>query len=97
MFRLETRAAPSTLMAWCSPLLAVLLTMAVAGTLFWSLGKNPLAGLNVFFLEPLRDLNGWAEVGVKLIPLLLISVGLAICFRANIFNIGAEGQLVMGA
>src|SRR5690606_24247140 len=97
MFRLETRATPSTLMAWCSPLLAVLLTMVVAGTLFWSLGKNPLAGLNVFFLEPLRDLNGWAEVGVKLVPLLLISVGLAICFRANIFNIGAEGQLVMGA
>ncbi|MGO3714592.1 ABC transporter permease [Alcaligenes aquatilis] len=97
MFRLETRATPSTLMAWCSPLLAVLLTMVVAGTLFWSLGKDPLAGLNVFFLEPLRDLNGWAEVGVKLIPLLLISVGLAICFRANIFNIGAEGQLVMGA
>ena len=73
MFRLETRATPSTLMAWCSPLLAVLLTMVVAGTLFWSLGKNPLAGLNVFFLEPLRDLNGWAEVGVKLIPLLLLN------------------------
>jgi simple sugar transport system permease protein len=51
----------------------------------------------VFFLEPIKDLRGWSEVGVKLAPLLLISVGLAMCFRANVFNIGAEGQLVLGA
>ena len=95
--RLEARAAPSTLMSWMSPLMALLLTVLCGVILFMALGKNPLTGLAVFFLEPLRDLRGWSEVGIKVAPLLLIAVGLAICFRANVFNIGAEGQLVVGA
>ncbi len=97
MLKLEKRANPSLLMSWLSPLLAVLLTAVCGAILFLWLGKNPLAALSVFFLEPIKDLNGWSEVGVKMAPLLLISVGLAICFRANVINIGAEGQLVMGA
>jgi len=97
MLRLEPRAAPSAVMAWFSPLLAVLLTVLCGVALFLSVGKDPLASLAVFFLEPIKDLRGWSELGVKVAPLLLISVGLAICFRANFFNIGAEGQLVMGA
>lgn len=95
--RLEARAAPSALMSWISPLMALLLTLLCGVILFMALGKNPLTGLAVFFLEPLRDLRGWSEVGIKVAPLLLIAVGLAICFRANVFNIGAEGQLVVGA
>ena len=97
MLKLEKRPNPSTLMSWLSPLLAVLLTVACGAVLFLWLGKNPLTGLSIFLIEPIKDLRGWSEVGVKLAPLLLISVGLAICFRANVFNIGAEGQLVMGA
>ncbi|HEY8609007.1 MAG TPA: ABC transporter permease [Noviherbaspirillum sp.] len=97
MLKLEKRPAPSVLMSWLSPLLAVLLTALCGAILFVSLGKDPAQGLSVFFLDPLADLQGWAEVGVKVAPLLLISVGLAICFRANVFNIGAEGQLVLGA
>ena len=97
MFRLEPRARPSVWMAWLSPVFAVLLTMACGFVLFMAVGKDPFASLAVFFLEPLKDLHGWSEVGVKLVPLLLISVGLAMCFRANVFNIGAEGQLVVGA
>src|SRR5690606_30752782 len=97
MFRLEPRARPSTLMAWLSPIMAVLLTMACGALLFTFVGKDPVASLQVFFLEPLRGAHGWSEVGVKLAPLLMISVGLALCFRANVFNIGAEGQLVVGA
>jgi simple sugar transport system permease protein len=84
-------------MAWLSPVLAVVLTMACGFVLFIAVGKDPLASLAVFFLEPIKDLHGWSELGVKIAPLLLISVGLAIAFRANVFNIGAEGQLVMGA
>ena len=84
-------------MSWLSPLLAVALTAICGAALFLALGKDPLSGLAVFFFEPIKDLRGWSEVGVKLGPLLLISVGLAICFRAKIFNIGAEGQLVIGA
>lgn len=97
MFRLEPRARPSMLMAWLSPILAVILTMACGVVLFLAVGKDPVASLAVFFLEPIKDLQGWSEVGVKLAPLLLVSVGLAMCFRANVFNIGAEGQLVLGA
>ena len=51
----------------------------------------------MFFVEPLRDLHGWSELGIKVAPLLLIAVGLAMCFRANVYNIGAEGQLTLGA
>ncbi|MFA5522251.1 MAG: ABC transporter permease [Castellaniella sp.] len=97
MLRLEPRAAPSTLMAWLSPLLAVAVTMVCGLILFTAVGKDPIASLKVFFYEPIKDVHGWSEMGVKVAPLLLISVGLALCFRANVFNIGAEGQLVVGA
>lgn len=97
MLKLQPRAQPSALMSWLSPLLAVLLTMVCGIGLFVAVGKDPFASLAVFFIEPIKDLQGWAEVGMKMAPLLLIAVGLAICFRANVFNIGAEGQLVIGA
>ncbi|MGE4370663.1 MAG: ABC transporter permease [Burkholderiaceae bacterium] len=97
MLKLEPRAQPSLVMAWLSPVLAVLLTMVCGLLLFLALGKDPLAGLAVFFYEPLKDLHGWSEVGVKVAPLLIIAVGLSFCFRAKVFNIGAEGQLVVGA
>ncbi len=97
MLRLERRAHPSRVMAWCSPVLAVLLTALCGALLFMAVGKDPVASLRVFFFEPIKDLQGWAEIGVKVAPLLTIAVGLSICFRANVFNIGAEGQLVVGA
>lgn len=95
--RLEARPAPSQLMSWLSPVLALLLTVIVGALLFVALGHDPLAGLAVFFVQPLRDAHGWSELGIKVAPLLLIAVGLAICFRANVYNIGAEGQLTLGA
>ncbi|HEX7646459.1 MAG TPA: ABC transporter permease [Noviherbaspirillum sp.] len=97
MLKLEKRPNPSALMSWMSPVLAVLLTAICGGILFMALGKNPMAGLSVLFFEPIKDVRGWSEVGLKVAPLLTVAVGLAICFRANVFNIGAEGQLVLGA
>lgn len=97
MLELVARAEPSRRMALLSPLLALLLTAACGIVMFMVVGRPPLQGLAIFFLEPLSNLHGWSEVGVKMAPLLLCSVGLALCFRANIFNIGAEGQLVIGA
>ncbi|TFV99471.1 ABC transporter permease [Oxalobacteraceae bacterium OM1] len=97
MLSLERRPAPSPLMSWLSPVLALALTLVCGVILFMALGKDPVRSLAVFFIEPLKNLRGWSEVGIKVAPLLLISVGLAICFRANVFNIGAEGQLVLGA
>jgi simple sugar transport system permease protein len=97
MLKLEARANPSALMSWLSPVFALLLTVLCGVILFVALGKNPLEGLAAFFWEPISNLQGWAEVGVKMTPLLLIAVGLAVCYRASVFNIGAEGQLVLGA
>lgn len=97
MLKLEARPSPSALMSWMSPLLAVLLTLLCGVLLFTLLGKDPWLALQVFFIEPVRDLRGWSEVGLKVAPLLMIAVGLAVCFRANVFNIGAEGQVVVGA
>jgi simple sugar transport system permease protein len=84
-------------MSYASPLLAVLLTTLFGAILFAQLGKDPLAGLAVFFWEPIKNLRGWTEIGVKCTPLILCAVGYAICYRASIMTIGAEGMLVAGA
>jgi simple sugar transport system permease protein len=80
-----------------SPLLAAALTLAAGFVLFLALGQKPGAALHAFFVAPLNSLNGLAELLLKAAPLVLIAQGLAIGFRANVWNIGAEGQLVLGA
>ncbi len=97
MFRLEARPQPSKLMALASPLLALALTVLIGVGLFLLLGKDPLRGLQMFFVEPLKNLYALSELSVKATPLVLIALGLAVCFRANVWNIGAEGQFVVGA
>lgn len=97
MWRLEPRAQTSAGWRYASPLLALLLTVVLGVLLFVALGKDPLRGLGVFFWEPIKSAYAWSELLVKATPLLLIALGLAVCFRANIWNIGAEGQFVMGA
>ena len=84
-------------MAVISPVLALAITVAMGIALFAALGKDPVAGLRVFFVEPLKDAYGWSELGVKATPLVLIALGLSVCFRSNVWNIGAEGQFVLGA
>lgn len=97
MASLQLRAAPSRLMSYASPVLAVLLTTLCGALLFIMLGKDPLAGLAVFFWEPIKNLRGWTEIAVKCTPLILCAVGYAICYRASVMSIGAEGMLVAGA
>ncbi|GAB1363154.1 hypothetical protein MASR1M32_23900 [Rhodobacter sp.] len=79
------------------PLAAVVLTLVFGGTLFWALGFAPLPTLKAFFIGPVSSLYGLTELLVKAVPLIIIAAGLAVGFRANIWNIGAEGQLIMGA
>ena len=95
--KLETRAEPSRVMGYLSPLLAAVLTVIAGFILFSALGKNPLQAFYTFFIYPVHDLNGFAELLLKASPLMLIGVGLACGYRANVWNIGAEGQLVLGA
>jgi len=94
---LVPRDAPSRWLAWCSPLIALALTVLSAMALFAALGKSPLAAVEIFFVEPLRSVRGVSEVALKATPLILCAVGCALCFRANVWNIGAEGQLIVGA
>ncbi|MCX7325839.1 MAG: ABC transporter permease [Hyphomicrobiales bacterium] len=84
-------------MALVSPLIAVALTLLSGAVMFALLGLDPLKALGVYFISPISD--GWAlqELAVKATPLILISVGLSLCYRSNNWNIGAEGQFVMGA
>lgn len=97
MIKIEPRPQPSRLMSFLSPLIAVALTL-VTGLIFSALiGLDPLDAFHAFFISPIDDLYGLGELGVKAAPLMLIAVGLAIGFRANVWNIGAEGQLTMGA
>jgi simple sugar transport system permease protein len=95
--KLEARAEPSRLMGYLSPVLAAALTIVAGFILFSALGKNPVQAFYTFFIYPIRDLNGMTELLLKASPLMLIGVGLACGYRANVWNIGAEGQLVLGA
>ena len=97
MFKLEPRPAPSKVLTLASPLIALALTVLVGVILFVSLGKDPLAGLRMFFIEPLKSTYALAELSLKATPLVLIALGLSVCFRANLWNIGAEGQFILGA
>jgi len=97
MSRLEARPAPSRAMMLASPLIAALAMLATGSLLFLSLGQEPLHAFYVYFIKPLTSEYGIGELLLKATPLILCGVGLAIGFRANVHNIGADGQLTMGA
>ena len=97
MFKLEARPQPSTFWSYASPVLALLITVLIGVLLFVALGKDPVRGLQIFFWEPIKSPYALGELMVKATPLLIIALGLAVCFRSNVWNIGAEGQFVIGA
>ncbi|WP_397408360.1 ABC transporter permease [Polaromonas sp.] len=97
MLKLEARPQPSKWWSLGSPLLALLITVVIGVLLFAALGKDPVRGLQIFFWEPVKSLYALSELMVKATPLLIIALGLAVCFRSNVWNIGAEGQFVIGA
>jgi general nucleoside transport system permease protein len=94
---LEKRTGRSTLFSILSPFLALGLTIVAGGILFAALGKNPVDALYYFFIEPLTDSWSLHELAIKATPLILIAIGLSVCFRSRNWNIGAEGQFIMGA
>ncbi len=94
---LERRSRQSNLFAIVSPLLALALTVFFGGIMFALLGKDPVSALFSFFIEPLLEVWSLHELAVKAAPLILIGVGLSVCYRSNNWNIGAEGQFIAGA
>ncbi|MFM2357019.1 MAG: hypothetical protein RLZZ528_2755 [Pseudomonadota bacterium] len=100
MLRLEKRPTPSTFWTWGTPVLAVIATMIAGGFLFALLGKDPFLALKAIFWDPLMGPNAGyfrPQLLVKAGPLILIAIGLSLGFRAAVWNIGAEGQYIMGA
>ncbi len=100
MITLEKRPQPSKFWLYATPVVAVLLTMVFGGLLFAALGKPPIEALTKIFWEPLfgRFNHYYAsQLLIKGAPLVLIALGLSLGFRAGIWNIGAEGQYIVGA
>ncbi len=91
------RPQHSTLFAAVSPFIALALTLVFGAILFAALGKNPFTAMYVYFISPLTEVWQLHELAVKAAPLILIAVGLAVCYRSNNWNIGAEGQFIAGA
>ncbi len=97
---LVKRSEPSKTWTALTPLLAVILTMIAGGLLFMILGKDPFLALRVMFWDPIFGEMSFyfrPQLLVKAAPLILIALGLSTVFRAGIWNIGAEGQLYLGA
>lgn len=94
---MQHRPEPAKGLSWLSPVIAVILTVICGFILFACMGLDPVHAIQTFFIAPLDSLRGWSEIAVKMTPLLLCAVGLVVCFKANVWNIGAEGQLIAGA
>lgn len=94
---LEKRPKVSLLYAFLSPVIALCLTIVAGAIMFVFLGKDPGLALYSFFIEPLTEVWSLHELAIKAAPLILIGVGLSVCYRSNNWNIGAEGQFIMGA
>ncbi|MCK1450291.1 ABC transporter permease [Bradyrhizobium sp. 35] len=94
---LEKRAERSNAIALISPLIAIGLTIVTMVILFAILGKNPLLALHAYFVAPWTDSYSLQEIAVKATPLVMIAIGLSLCYLANAWNIGAEGQFLIGA
>ena len=100
MIMLEKRPQPSRAWTFATPVLAVVLTMLFSGLLFAALGQNPFVTIRTIFLDPLFSEFAWfyrPQLLIKGAPLVLIAIGLSFGFRAGIWNIGAEGQYIVGA
>jgi simple sugar transport system permease protein len=99
--RLEKRPEPSRAWMVATPVLAVILTMIAGGVMFALLGKDPFVAIRTIFWDPLFNEQFAAysrpQLLVKAAPLILIAIGLSLGFRAGVWNIGAEGQYIIGA
>src|ERR1700704_6403237 len=94
---LEKRAERSNTIALVSPLIAIGLTIVTMSILFMILGKNPILALGVYFIDPLTDPYSLQAIAGKAAPLFMIATGPSLCYLANVWNIGAEGQFLIGA
>ena len=97
MIKLTPRNNPSPWLAVLSPVVAIIATLIIGALIFTILGYDAGASLYQFFVSPLSRIDRISDLVVKACPLIIIALGLVFCYRANIWNIGAEGQFILGA
>ena len=95
--KLVLRTTPSHWWVLLSPLTAMTLTIGCGSAILIALDQPVFASLDALFIAPVGDSYGLSELALKATPLLLCSIGLSVCYRAGVWNIGAEGQFVVGA
>jgi simple sugar transport system permease protein len=95
--RFEKRREPSKLMQAVTPVIAVLLTMVIGALIFWAIGYDGPRAVKEIFFTPLVASYKWSDVARRAAPLILIALGLCVGNRAKVWNIGAEGQYIVGA
>src|SRR5258706_16256972 len=96
MLRIVARSQPARSMLFLAPLLAVAITLLLGLAFFAALGHDPWVAFQAFFVEPVNSINGVSQLLLNASPLCLMGLALAIGFRANVWNIGAEGQMYLG-
>ncbi len=95
--RLERRPQQSQMMTVLSPVLAIALSLVTFFLAFAIARVDPFRALYLYFIDPLTALWSIHDLIVKAAPIILIAIGLSFCYQANVWNIGAEGQLAVGA
>jgi simple sugar transport system permease protein len=95
--RFEPRGKVSRFWTYASPVLAIALTIVGTGAIFWALGQAPGPAVYTFLVAPLVQAGGLSALAIKAAPLIMMGAGLALCYRASVWNIGAEGQFTLGA
>src|ERR1700739_575731 len=91
------RGQVSTFWTYASPVLAIALTILSTGVIFWAMGQAPGLAAYTFLVAPLVQAGGLSALAVTAAPLIMMGAGLALCYRASVWNIGAEGQFTIGA
>jgi ABC-type uncharacterized transport system permease subunit len=97
MFKIEPRGLESQFWRYASPFLALVLTCVTSGLIFAAMGRPPLLTVYTFLVAPLLQTDGLIYLVVKAAPLIMMGVGLSLAYRANVWNIGTEGQFTLGA
>ena len=87
----------SQIMDGLLPVFATLAALAVGAVMLLALGANPIKAYAALIEGAFGSQNNLAETAVKAVPLLLVGLGICISFRANVINIGGEGQMILGA
>src|SRR5271156_1049234 len=95
--RFEKRREPSKLMQAVTPVVAVLLTMVIGAVIFEAIGYDGPRAVKEIFFTPILASYKWSDVARRAAPLILIGLGLCVGNRAKVWNIGAEGQYIVGA